>query len=47
MPAWITEHTFEELVAAIVGSDDPVLYARACRALTTLLGADDDGDRWH
>ena len=35
------EHNFEALVAAITDSDDPLLYERACHALTILLAGDD------
>ena len=34
--------TFEELITAVIASDDPELFQRACRALTLLLTADDD-----
>ena len=41
----LREHKFDDLVAAITDSDDPLLYERACRALTALLFADDGDDR--
>lgn len=38
----IGENALDELVAAVVESDDAVLRERACRALAMLLAADDD-----
>ena len=32
-----SDSTLEELVTAVVGSDDPKLYERACHALAALL----------
>ena len=42
----LREHKFDDLVAAITDSDDPLLYERACRALAALLSADDIDDRF-